>query len=491
MEYLQTELRSLQVDIERPCYSQHLRILKFWHATFTVHPSPQTDSTPLPMHPACHWSFSAFFLSHIPTCIRAVALPTPQSLSNPHLSTRDVVSNALRSTWRNPTDTLDILLIIGGDIVHQALAQLSGRTLTPVAFSFGWVSYSFNTLRSIVGDGRLMPPPDYSAKIINADNGYSRTNRSWVLGRLLRDFEYPLPDDIGLSVTVFEALPMKDLAGVPSVDWHWISGIFVIVVQLIIAAIPCKVSDDRDWSILLITAAGIALSLLTGMLPQWRLEKWVCRRNSKKVVSLTGGNGKRHVMVIIGKGYGLDLEDLAVAETPRMRTRGRPMSMIKGLPTAFWITQVACSILALLWVIFLITVTALEQDAWYLLAVGTIGMVQNVIVAGARREMSTTGVHLKKIEVIEQLKVMDTLMDLEVAYKGVGKSLLKEFFPNDMRPAEDLWWSGNRVDYDKERGEKRPESMLKRYPILTTVSLARDEHNGVAAKPPAPNPQRS
>ncbi|THV03993.1 hypothetical protein K435DRAFT_817067 [Dendrothele bispora CBS 962.96] len=346
-------------------------------------------------------------------------------------------SQDLRFTWQNPSDTLSILLIIGGDVVLQALAQLSGHKLVPVAFSFGWVAYSFNTLKALVGDGRLMPPPDYPTRAINAENGYGRDNKSWVLGRLARDFEYPLPDDVGLSVTVFEAA-QGEIAGVPSIDWFWISGFIVIILQLGIAVIPWKTS--QDWGIFVMTASGTALSLFTGMLPQWSSEKWAARRSSKKAVCLTGGNGKRHVMVIIGNGCGLDLEDLAAAET------------------AFWFTQLICSIMALLWIIFLINVTALKENAWYLLAVGSVGMIQNVIVAGARREIGTSGIHLERIEEFRQEKVMDVLMDVECAYKSVGKSLVAEFFPSDLRPAEDLWWSGNKESYEKNRKKNRPGS---------------------------------
>ena len=59
--------------------------------------------------------------------------------------------------WRNPNDVLSILLIVGADVIQKALAQLSGGRFVSVAFSFGWVSYSFGALMSAAGDGRLMP----------------------------------------------------------------------------------------------------------------------------------------------------------------------------------------------------------------------------------------------------------------------------------------------------------------------------------------------
>ena len=132
---------------------------------------------------------------------------------------------------------------------------------------------------SIVGDGRLMPAPDYAAKVINGESGYKRDNKSWILGRLLRDHETPLDDNIGISIKVFEA---QDNAGVPQRDFVWWSGVVVIMLQLGIAAIPCRL--HQDWAILLLTAGGTLLALITGALPQWRFEKWACRRETKKVV---------------------------------------------------------------------------------------------------------------------------------------------------------------------------------------------------------------
>ncbi|KAK0236546.1 hypothetical protein EDD85DRAFT_770665 [Armillaria nabsnona] len=380
---------------------------------------------------------------------------------------RDSISQAIRGTWQNPSDTLSILLIIGGDVVLKALAQLAGRPFTPIAFSFGWVSYSFNALMNVFGDGRLVPPPDYPAMVINAQNGYKRDSKSWVLGRLLRDFQRPLCDSVGMTITVFEAVD-ADSAGKPSVDLWWYSGILVILVQLGVAAIPCALHEN--WSILFITAAGTMLALATGALPQWRSEKWACRRNTKKVLSVTGGNGTRYVMVILGRGVGLDLEDLAAAEPPRMRRRGKDDN------SAFLFTQVACLTLATLWIVFLITVTALKQDTWYLLGVGCLGMVQNVLVAGTERLISTSGIHLEKVEEYQQEEVMYALMDLEEDYPKVGKSLVGELFPSGLLEAETRWWAGDKEGYERLREEKRPSSLAKRGLVTDRAAKARQYH---------------
>ena len=39
--------------------------------------------------------------------------------------------------WAHPADVFSVLLLLGGEIVNRALAQLSGGIFTPVAFSFG------------------------------------------------------------------------------------------------------------------------------------------------------------------------------------------------------------------------------------------------------------------------------------------------------------------------------------------------------------------
>ena len=48
----------------------------------------------------------------------------------------------LKNQWSNPSDIFTILLLIGGDVVRVAVAQLCVGPvpyLTPVTFSFGWV----------------------------------------------------------------------------------------------------------------------------------------------------------------------------------------------------------------------------------------------------------------------------------------------------------------------------------------------------------------
>ena len=48
-----------------------------------------------------------------------------------------VPSDEFSDQWKNPGDVFSVLLILGGDVVMRALAQLAGSPVTPVAFSFG------------------------------------------------------------------------------------------------------------------------------------------------------------------------------------------------------------------------------------------------------------------------------------------------------------------------------------------------------------------
>jgi hypothetical protein len=171
------------------------------------------------------------------------------------------VLDELRSQWSNPGDILSLLLLVGGDIVQKALAQLVGVRvrpfqggptiyLTPVAFSFGWVAYTFSSLMAIFGDRRLMPDPDTSILVLNCDNGYVRDNNSWVLSRLLRDHESrveaaaasaPLdssrdPRRVSLKVDIFTASAINDKG--PRIGRKWIFCWGIIVCQQVLAVIP-------------------------------------------------------------------------------------------------------------------------------------------------------------------------------------------------------------------------------------------------------------
>ncbi len=68
-----------------------------------------------------------------------------------NLTDPSTVSDYFTIQWLNPSDILSVLLLLGPDIVQRAVAQLAGRAITPVAFSFGWVAYAASALLAALG----------------------------------------------------------------------------------------------------------------------------------------------------------------------------------------------------------------------------------------------------------------------------------------------------------------------------------------------------
>lgn len=395
------------------------------------------------------------------------------------------IASEIASQWRNPSDVTTILMVIGGDVIQKALAQTTGCWYTPVCFSFGWVAYSFMSMINILGDGRLLPEPDIPCKVINLSSGYSRDNKNWVIGRLVRDNEAymsrggPLSGE-AIRISVWEAL---DNPNQPTKHQYWSIhqwGLICMILQLLLAAVPLALYGD--WGVLLITGGGTILSVITGALPQWTAEKLPNRQRSKYNYALTVGNGSRDIMVIIGAKKCLDLEELSASETPR---NGRPWqkfttsrnqnistwpipSLIRrtsseltanklrgGLPTGFWITYIICVIQALLWLVLLITVSALQSHTWFLLGVGLIGMFQNGFLAAVEIRPEHRNMPLQHREtIVGTRKVMDGLMDLEAVF-GCGKHLVPEFFPGPLEKEEKDWWGQQRAAYDAQRAKER------------------------------------
>lgn len=316
----------------------------------------------------------------------------------------DNVAGDFRNQWSNPSDILSLLLLIGGDIVQKAIAQLVGYTIkpfgrnrlsiaiTPVAFSFGWVAYGFLNLLSAVGEKKLMPGSDSPSIVANCANAFRRTNQSWALGRLLRDHEarYEIdatdpPDGqlpsqshkdraVSIRIDIFElGAPSQ-----PSLDLVWWLGWVTIVAQIGIASLPWILYNN--WGVMIVTLCGNILAFFTCAMPQWRQEKWAGRTlDSENVTCLTRGNGHLHVMVFLGRKGSWDFESLATATSvPRTET------------------PIISLVLALLWTSLLISVSGLKEHAWYLVGIGGIGMLQNVYAAGKVRDPSASDFHLKK-----------------------------------------------------------------------------------------------
>lgn len=89
------------------------------------------------------------------------ALATPQLVGrqgNVSAASPAYAADYLAEQWRNPDDILSVLLLTGPDVVKNAIAQLAGRFLTPVAFSFGWMAYAPATLLSSFGGAKSTLP---------------------------------------------------------------------------------------------------------------------------------------------------------------------------------------------------------------------------------------------------------------------------------------------------------------------------------------------
>ncbi|KAI9658289.1 MAG: hypothetical protein M1821_002422 [Bathelium mastoideum] len=372
-------------------------------------------------------------------------------------------SAAFEAQWVSPSNyAFTILLLLGGDVVARALAQLSGGRITPVAFSFGWVSYATSGINSAIGENKLMPGADTPCTVINVDNGQSRSNGSWVLGRAMRDFEqwmgkpveekvvelkdskwqfdkdqakkqdkdpdkveYPSHSGLVVSFWTFDQDKKSQLQK-PGMDILFWSGIVVALVQLGVAAIPFGIYGN--WGVFLVTAAAILLCFLTGAQDQWRREKWACRQiepGKKRTYILTRGNGAQHAMVIKCDGCGLNLEDLCTGfdnlDSPSISLTTRLLMVGFGV----------------MWVVLLITSSALTDQSWFLIAVGGIGMLQNMFVAGWSRKPEALGLPLKFETVMGHPKVFKTVTDVERTYPKVGRALVGTFFPGGLRDNEE------------------------------------------------------
>ena len=346
-------------------------------------------------------------------------------------------------------------------------------------FSSGWVAYAVTAVVSVIGENKLMPLPDCACKVINGKSGCIRDNTSWIIGRIVRDFESWMDDgrpdrpvktklenmiksrwdyevanannkqdgsgshvkkpmQASLCVSVYKAGPAKK--GNPGYDSVYYIGFATTIFQLGIAAIPAGVFGD--WSIFLVTIAGIFLSFATGALPQWSKEKWACREDSSQNFVLTRGNGSQHAIIILGDGKGPDLEDLAAGQTNVDTAAG-------------WFTRLSVTTLATLWILLLITAAGIKQNTWFLLAIGGVGILQNIFVAGWKRTPAAYGIPLTLVEIVGEDKVMDTLFAVEEKYPFVGASMVATFFPGKLRGNEETRWT----DYARNAKDREKAKM--------------------------------
>ncbi|KAK9424878.1 hypothetical protein SUNI508_13400 [Seiridium unicorne] len=278
-------------------------------------------------------------------------------------------SRDLADEWRNPKVVIaTVLMIVGGNVIRSALSQATGPHCTPICFSFGWVSYAVSALADIFGEGKLLPLPDHAVKVFNLSTGYSRLNRNWVIGRMVRDHpsiiseEEPLGDN-GIRIAVYEA-QSRD-TNPPRNKMLYISCVFTVAVQLVVASVPAILSNGSEW----------------GKLPN--------KQNSTQTYALTAGNGSRDVMIIKGNGHCYDLEELAAAESPE---NGRPWVKIPSLSKAREGSR-----------------RRVSREVWG----KPLGFLITRGASGLKRNPQERGIPLKLTDTISTWKVMDGLMDLE------------------------------------------------------------------------------
>ncbi|KAK1252106.1 hypothetical protein MKX08_003293 [Trichoderma sp. CBMAI-0020] len=231
------------------------------------------------------------------------------------------ITTQLAIPWQNPSIVLLLLFVFGGDIVQHAIAQLFGV-------------YS---LASVLGDKRLMPSePDWPSSVINCSSGYGRTNRSWILGRILRDYELAVEGSPGPEYSDLDATGNKvslriDIFQIqesekPQIDQVWVLGWLTIVAQLEISVIPWI--QNGDYGIFLITAYGSG---------------------------------------VVGDGL--------------VRATGRD-ALVAGSPCRALGVFVCCRLWA-------------QQNTWFLVLIGGIGMIQNIYASVARRPVSAFNISIK------------------------------------------------------------------------------------------------
>ncbi|KAL7910493.1 hypothetical protein GGI35DRAFT_448954 [Trichoderma velutinum] len=371
-------------------------------------------------------------------------------------STQDAqtTANDFRDQWTNPSDIFSLLLLVGGDVIQKALAQFTLNRFRPMAFSFGWVAYAFSHLLFAVGNLKALPDPDCPCTITRANSmPTTSANQSWLLGRLVRNHEYwslPLiknalkagriseqdvsvdaimepyaqPRPKALQVFIYKFVQISAANRSLSKDWPWFSGLITTLIQLGIAAIPAGLYGQ--WEILLITAGGTVLAYATAHFSGYSTFRGYRTRANRIVFTLTEGNGSRTAIVFIkDSNVGVDLEHLTRVES----TGGSQVLRIA-----------AASVQLVFWVALLITVSGLKTHTWFMVAVGSLGMMQNLVLAGAPRTPEALGIPVELEEVVGLPKVMDTLLELEAKVPYAGKALLPIYFPGRLREREIEKW---------------------------------------------------
>ena len=228
----------------------------------------------------------------------------------------------------------------------------------------------------------------------------------------------------------------------------------MIVTQWIVALLPLII--DHEASTFLLTVAGTCLALAFGSRSRWRREKWCDRAKSSQDFCLLEGNGGQHVMVVRGNGVGRHFEDLAGGQ------------VLKGTHTA------ACTLIfAISWIALLIVMAREEGQTWYLMIVMGLGILQNIIVAGAPRPPSAFRFYLKNRKTFHDDSVRNTLCQAEKEIENLGLSLRPIFFPGTATPADDEAFE-EAVATRKKRKEQAVQVRAREAEMQEASSSGRD-----------------
>ncbi|ORX93550.1 hypothetical protein BCR34DRAFT_646600 [Clohesyomyces aquaticus] len=333
--------------------------------------------------------------------------------SNARKSDWNAPSNQLKEAFTKPSDIFSVLLLLGPELVARAAAQQSGCEWRgvpfPISFSFG-ISFIYSLMTNRVytrhaslnhRDERLLPSfPDCASLVIN---GHST--------QLIRD--YSKWKDLEVSKKVDAALNRIH-----------------------------EVEKTIKASLSRIGYRSPALSL-TPCLNQWKREKWIIWQKRKQPFILTRGNGTQHAFVILANKQGLHPGDLATSTHP-----------------ASLMTKIDVFVLAAAWVTLLVASTNVYDSSRYLLSIGAVGMLHNILVAAWRQTPRADGILLKYVDCVMESNVMGALLEVEEKYTKVGKSMLSTFLPNELRGEEKAQWDSaeeERIVQEEERAQLETE----------------------------------
>ncbi|KID86050.1 hypothetical protein MGU_06742 [Metarhizium guizhouense ARSEF 977] len=363
----------------------------------------------------------------------------------------------LQKQFTNPQGIASILLLIGGDIIQKAIAQLACNAppsvpyFTPVIFSYGWVSYAFISVANAFGSADYFPKPDYPATVVTVASGDRRENQSWIIGRLLRDLEREI-DPTGditnraakggerphaLHIAAFVIDPKIGATFEHKRDRVWWSFVYFLILQLFVAVCPLipyptRKSSNPNFYILIITVIGNLLAVLTGAVHTSKIQKFGNGRcDSKTPYIITRGNGHNIAIVVLPNSF--DNEEMEHGQAvPKAASR---LPYFDRLAAASYrpsnTRAVLTMILAFAWVALLLMIGGSTEDSWFLLLVGAIGMAHNVYVASAARTSEAHGIPLKRLRGHWEFwgtNVIGTLLRLEKTIPGAGYMLRPLFF---------------------------------------------------------------